>query len=144
MPSSVSPQKRILWADDEIDLLKPHILYLEERGYQVTPVPSGEDAVAEVDKVAFDVVLLDEMMPGMGGLDTLAAINKGGKNGKVLVAGKPDKSPLYILTTKPPDDEDIMPAKGKPLTKAQTDLIKKWIEEGASFGKWKGDSGAGK
>lgn len=66
--------KRILWADDEIDLLTPHILYLRERGYAVTPVPTGEDALEMVGREPFDVVLLDEMMPGMGGLETLTAI----------------------------------------------------------------------
>jgi len=67
-------RKRILWADDEIDLLRPHILYLEGKGYSVTPVMNGEDALARVLEEPFDVVLLDEMMPGMGGLATLAAI----------------------------------------------------------------------
>jgi CheY-like chemotaxis protein len=67
---------RVLWADDEIDLLRPHILYLQSKGYQVTGVPNGEDAVALVSKEKFDVVLLDEMMPGIGGLATLAAIKE--------------------------------------------------------------------
>ena len=66
--------RRILWADDEIDLLRPHIRFLEQKGYQVTPVPTGEDALAELERGRFDVVLLDEMMPGLGGLATLDAI----------------------------------------------------------------------
>jgi CheY-like chemotaxis protein len=65
---------RILWADDEIDLLKPHILYLEEQGYEVTPVHSGEDALHEVGKSDFNLVLLDEMMDGMDGLRALQEI----------------------------------------------------------------------
>ncbi|UCD39225.1 MAG: PglZ domain-containing protein [Fidelibacterota bacterium] len=65
---------RILWADDEIDLLKPHILFLEEQGYAVTPVHSGEDALHEVKKGEFSLVLLDEMMDGMDGLHTLQEI----------------------------------------------------------------------
>ena len=67
---------RILWADDEIDLLKPHILYLEEQGYEVTPVHSGEDALHEVDQSDFNLVLLDEMMDGMDGLKTLQEIKR--------------------------------------------------------------------
>ena len=67
-------EKRILWADDEIDLLRPHILFLESKGYQVTPVSNGDDAISLVDQERFDVVLLDEMMPGRDGLDTLAEI----------------------------------------------------------------------
>ena len=51
---------KILWADDEIDLLKPHILFLEERGYQVTGVQSGRDAIEEVEAQVPDLVFLDE------------------------------------------------------------------------------------
>jgi CheY-like chemotaxis protein len=64
----------ILWADDEIDLLKPYILFLEGKGYDVTPVPSGADALDLVEKQNFDLIFLDEMMAGMTGLDTLAQI----------------------------------------------------------------------
>jgi len=66
----------ILWADDEIDLLRPHVLFLEGKGYHVTQVTNGTDAVAAVHETPFDVVLLDEQMPGMDGLDTLAAIKR--------------------------------------------------------------------
>ncbi|UCF79646.1 MAG: response regulator [Candidatus Eiseniibacteriota bacterium] len=67
-------KKRILWVDDEIDLLRPHILFLEGKGYSVTPVANGEDAISMVSREKFDIVLLDEMMPGLGGLETLRAI----------------------------------------------------------------------
>ena len=65
---------KILWADDEIELLKPHILYLEDKGYAITPVNNGEEAVEQVDEQGFDVVFLDEQMPGMNGLDALSKI----------------------------------------------------------------------
>ncbi|MFA0962732.1 PglZ domain-containing protein [Roseivirga sp. BDSF3-8] len=64
----------ILWADDEIDLLKPHILFLEKKGYDVTPVNSGADAVEACEDSSFDLVFLDENMPGMTGLETLTQI----------------------------------------------------------------------
>jgi CheY-like chemotaxis protein len=67
---------RILWADDEIDLLRPHILFLESKGYQVTSVTNGADAVRRVQDAPFDLVLLDEQMPGMGGLATLGEIKR--------------------------------------------------------------------
>ncbi len=67
---------RILWADDEVDLLKPHILFLESKGYDVTSVTNGADAVERVRGERFEVVLLDEQMPGMDGLETLAEINQ--------------------------------------------------------------------
>ena len=65
---------RILWADDEIDLLRPHILFLETRGYEVTSVTNGSDAIEHIRNGRFDVVLLDEQMPGMGGLEALNEI----------------------------------------------------------------------
>ena len=68
--------RRILWADDEIDLLKPHIRFLEQKGYTVTPVPSGGDALAALERERYDVLLIDEMMPGMGGLETLDALKQ--------------------------------------------------------------------
>ena len=68
--------RRILWADDEIDLLKPHIRFLEQKGYAVTPVSSGGDALQALEREKFDVLLIDEMMPGMGGLETLDALKQ--------------------------------------------------------------------
>lgn len=65
---------KILWADDEIDLLKPHILFLQQRGYEIVTVNSGVDAIDEVEAQSFDVIFLDEMMPGMTGLETLQHI----------------------------------------------------------------------
>ncbi|WP_026953443.1 T9SS response regulator signal transducer PorX [Algoriphagus mannitolivorans] len=72
----MSQKFTILWADDEIDLLKPHILFLEEKGYEITTVNSGVDAIEEVEGKNFDVIFLDEMMPGMTGLETLQQIKQ--------------------------------------------------------------------
>jgi mono/diheme cytochrome c family protein len=66
-------------------------------------------------------------------LDTAEGVKKGGKNGPVFVAGKPDESPIFVRTTKPPGDADRMPAQGQLLSKKQTDLIKAWIAAGAKF-----------
>jgi len=67
---------KILWADDEIDLLKPHILFLEEKGYEMVAVYSGQDAIDAVSKESFDLIFLDENMPGLSGLETLAVIKE--------------------------------------------------------------------
>ena len=64
----------ILWADDEIELLRPHILFLESKGYQVTPVNNGKEAVQLCEKSKFDLVFLDENMPGISGLEALLQI----------------------------------------------------------------------
>lgn len=66
--------KKILWVDDEIDLLRAHIKLLEQKGYSIETATNGEDAIALVKSKRFDLVLLDEMMPGLGGLRTLAEI----------------------------------------------------------------------
>ncbi len=67
---------KILWADDEIDMLRPHILFLEEKGYAVTPVSNAEDAISLVKQNRYDLLLLDEMMPGMDGLRALVEIKE--------------------------------------------------------------------
>ncbi len=67
---------KIIWVDDEIDLLKPHILFLEKKGYEVMPVRSGNDALEKINVQSFDLVLLDENMPGLSGLQTLQEIKK--------------------------------------------------------------------
>ena len=53
---------RVLWADDEIDLLKPHILFLQDKGYEVIPVISGQDAIECCKEESFDIIFLDENM----------------------------------------------------------------------------------
>jgi CheY-like chemotaxis protein len=64
----------ILWADDEIDLLKPHVLFLEEKGYYVFEANNGEDAIEAVQQADFDIIFLDENMPGLTGLQVLSKI----------------------------------------------------------------------
>lgn len=68
--------EKILWADDEIDLLKPHLLFLKGKGYDVTTVSNGADALDALASEDFSLVLLDENMPGISGLETLSKINE--------------------------------------------------------------------
>ncbi len=67
---------QLLWVDDEIELLKAHILFLTKKGYEVTTVSNGTDAIDQCRQQTFDLVLLDEMMPGLSGLETLAKIKE--------------------------------------------------------------------
>ena len=67
-------KNKILWVDDEIELLKSHIIFLTEKGYEVDTVTNGEDAIEEIRERKYDLIFLDEMMPGLGGLETLARI----------------------------------------------------------------------
>ncbi len=67
-------KRKILWVDDEIDLLRAHIIFLEKKGYDITPITNGHDALVMIKEETFDAVLLDEMMPGMDGLSVLVEI----------------------------------------------------------------------
>lgn len=86
---------KVLWVDDEIDLLKPHILFLEERNYEVTKCLSGMEALEEVEKQNFDIVFLDENMAGLSGLETLGEIKE-----------KRDQLPVVMITKS--EEENIM------------------------------------
>lgn len=86
---------RILWADDEMDLLRPYVIFLEEKGYDVTTVTNGKDAVDLCQKEAFDIIFLDENMPGLSGLETLTQIKAIDPN-----------VPLVMITKS--EEEDIM------------------------------------
>jgi CheY-like chemotaxis protein len=65
---------KILWADDEIDNLKPQIIFLQQKGYEIVPVTNGYDAIEKCKEENFDIVFLDESMPGITGLETLTKI----------------------------------------------------------------------
>jgi len=80
--------RKILWADDEIELLRSHQLFLNDKGFEVTPVNNGEDAVAMVQQENFDIVLLDEMMPGLDGLQTLEQIKQLNSNIPIIMITK--------------------------------------------------------
>lgn len=66
----------LLWVDDEIELLRAHIIFLEKKGYEVVTVTNGTDAIDQCRQKTFDLILLDEMMPGLSGLETLQSIKE--------------------------------------------------------------------
>jgi CheY-like chemotaxis protein len=84
----------ILWADDEIDLLKPHVLYLQEKGYDVKAVTNGNDAVEEFGKDNYDIVFLDENMPGISGIETLGKIKDINQNVPVIMITKSEEETI--------------------------------------------------
>jgi len=88
---------QILWVDDEIDLLKPHILFLEGKGYAVSIASNGSDAIELVRNQAPDLIFLDENMPGLSGLETL----------KKILEVRPHV-PVVMITKS--EEEDIMDA----------------------------------
>jgi len=86
---------KVLWVDDEIDLLKPHILFLESRNYNVKTAQSGAEALEDINKENFDIVFLDENMPGLSGLETLAEIKELHANLPVVMITKSEEE--YIM-----------------------------------------------
>ena len=85
----------LLWADDEMELLKAHLMFLEKKGYEVVTVTNGTDAIEECRHHTFDLVLLDEMMPGLSGLETLQRIKE-----------QSPQTPVVMVTKS--EEEDIM------------------------------------
>ena len=85
---------RILWADDEIDLLKPHIIYLEGKGYNVTPAKSGDEALDLMGENNFDLIFLDENMPGLSGLETLTILKEKYANTPVIMITRSEEESI--------------------------------------------------
>lgn len=84
-------ETKILWADDEIDLLKPHILFLKGKGYEVIPVVSGTEAIEVLQKEFVDIIFLDENMPGMSGIETMRRIKTLNQNIPVVMITKSEE-----------------------------------------------------
>lgn len=122
------PEKKgkILWVDDEIELLRSHILFLEEKGYTVIPVTNGDDAVTAIERESFDLILLDEMMSGKGGLETLSEIKEISPGIPVIMITKSEEeslmeeaigSKIFDYLTKPVNPSQILIACKKILEK---------------------------
>lgn len=86
---------KILWADDEIDLLMPHVMFLREKGYEVETVNNGDDALEKFKANGFDIVFLDENMPGISGIETLTRI-------------KNERSDIPVVMITKSEEESIM------------------------------------
>ena len=81
----------ILWADDEIDLLKPHILFLKNKGYEVDTVTNGRDALDAMASQNYNLIILDENMPGISGLEALQQIKISQPNVPVIMITKSEE-----------------------------------------------------
>lgn len=82
---------QLLWIDDEIELLKAHILFLQKKGYEVTTASNGYDALDQCAEQAFDLILLDENMPGLSGLETLQRIKQIAPSTPVVMVTKSEE-----------------------------------------------------
>ncbi|MDR0988122.1 MAG: PglZ domain-containing protein [Prevotellaceae bacterium] len=94
----IAPQKdKLLWVDDEIDLLRPHILFLESKGYEVDTATNGQDALERCRRTTYDMVLLDEHMPGLSGLQTLALLKEADPNVPVTMITKSEEENIMDM-----------------------------------------------
>jgi len=84
----------ILWVDDEIDLLKPHIIFLREKGYDVDTSNNGHEAIEILQKKDFDIVFLDEQMPGLSGIETLLKVKENFPNLPVVMITKTEEETI--------------------------------------------------
>jgi len=96
-----APQKRLLWVDDEIDLLRPHLLFMQGRGYHVDAVSNGDDALELLRLAPYDLILLDEQMPGRSGLEVYDELRR--LDGRVPV----------VMVTKSEEDSTLTEAIGR-------------------------------
>ncbi|MDX1646563.1 MAG: response regulator [Longimicrobiales bacterium] len=91
MSSTPRATKRILWVDDEIDLLKPHLLFLQAKGYHVDAISNGDDALELIHEAPYDLVLLDEQMPGRRGLEVLEIMRREAPHQRVVMVSKSEE-----------------------------------------------------
>ena len=119
-------QKRILWVDDEIELLRSHIIFLSEKGYEVDTVTNGEDAIASVKEKVYDLIFLDEMMAGKGGLETLGEIKEINSGIPVVMVTKSEEETLMDEAIGGKIDDYLT----KPVNPSQILLVCKKILEG--------------
>ncbi|MCF8308899.1 MAG: PglZ domain-containing protein [Bacteroidales bacterium] len=85
---------QILWADDEIDLLKPHIMFLEKKGFDVITTNNGNEAIEKLGEQSFDILFLDENMPGMSGIETLSEVKNLQPNLPVVMVTKSEEETI--------------------------------------------------
>jgi len=149
----------ILWIDDEIDLLRAHIIFLQEKGYNVETATNGLDAVEKVEDNFYDIIFLDENMPGMSGLETLTRIKTVSPNVPVVMITKSEEenimdeavgakiadylikpvNPKQILLSlkKNIDQKRLVTEQTTSKYQMQFSQIGMQINEGLSFDEWK-------
>lgn len=116
--------KRILWVDDEVELLEPHLLFLRQRGYQVDTTANGDDALAMVRARSYDLVLLDEQMPGRSGLEVLAALRREVPHSRVVMVTKSDEDrTLLEAIGRRVEDYLVKPASPRQVLSVVTRLL---------------------
>ena len=88
---------RLLWVDDEVEFLRPHILFLQSKGYEVDSVSNGQDAFDKCRTTDYDLIFLDENMPGLSGLETLTHIKEISPTASVVMVTKSEEENIMDM-----------------------------------------------
>src|SRR6185503_19682130 len=116
--------KRILWIDDEVDLFEPHLLFLRQRGYEVDTTTNGDDALALARGQRYDLVLLDEQMPGRRGLDVLSELRREEPHARVVMVTKSEEDRTMVEAIGQRVDEYLVkPASPRQVLSVVTRLL---------------------
>ncbi len=116
--------KRILWIDDEVELFEPHLIFLRQRGYHVDTTTNGDDAIELVRGQSYDLVLLDEQMPGRRGLDVLSELRREGPHARVVMVTKSEEDRTLVEAIgRRVDDYLVKPASPRQLLSVVTRLL---------------------
>ncbi|MGH7540211.1 MAG: response regulator [Gemmatimonadota bacterium] len=115
---------RILWVDDEADLLRPHLMLLRQEGYQVDPVMNGQDALELLRSRTYDLVLLDEQMPGLRGIEVLERVRRGSPRLPVVMVTKSEAdSTMHEAIGHRADDYIVKPTSPRQVLSVVTRLL---------------------
>ena len=124
MPAATQSAKRILWIDDEVELFEPHLLFLRQRGYQVDTTTNGDDALAMARGQSYDLVLLDEQMPGRRGLDVLGELRREEPHARVVMVTKSEEDRTLVEAIgRRVDDYLVKPATPRQVLSVVTRLL---------------------
>jgi len=116
--------KRILWIDDEVELFEPHLIFLRQRGYHVDTTTNGDDAIELARGQSYDLVLLDEQMPGRRGLDVLGEIRREEPHARVVMVTKSEEDRTLVEAIGRRVDEYLVkPATPRQLLSVVTRLL---------------------
>jgi CheY-like chemotaxis protein len=118
------PRKRILWIDDEVELFEPHLLFLRQRGYDVDTTSNGDDALELARGQSYDLVLLDEQMPGRRGLDVLGELRREEPHARIVMVTKSEEDrTLTEAIGRRVDDYLVKPTTPRQLLSVVTRLL---------------------
>ncbi|CAN5770910.1 response regulator [soil metagenome] len=116
--------KRILWIDDEVELFEPHLLFLRQRGYEVDTTTNGDDALEMVRQHTYDLVLLDEQMPGRRGLEVLGELRREEPHARVVMVTKSEEDRTLVEAIgRRVDDYLVKPASPRQVLSVVTRLL---------------------